>query len=149
MFENRALSFTLNLLAEIHYLQFLCLSLCVGDKGVISSKKQRKGSKTSCVFLLNTALLGFQLVHVKFCFYTSVIWSEGVSVTLWISFSVQLCSHTCFHSYLHTIQSVRARTRFWGRENEIYSDAWAGSLAKISSYFPGLSLWHCHCAMYV
>lgn len=57
MFENRALSFTLNLLAEIHYLQFL--SLCVGDKGVISSKKQRKGCKTSCVFLLNTALLGF------------------------------------------------------------------------------------------
>lgn len=49
----------LNLLAEIHYLQFLSLSLCVGDKGVISSKKQRKGCKTSCVFLLNTALLGF------------------------------------------------------------------------------------------
>lgn len=53
MLENRALSFTLNLVAEIHYLQFL--SLCVGNEGVISSKKAKK----SYVFLLNTALLSF------------------------------------------------------------------------------------------
>lgn len=49
MFENRVLSFTLNLLAEIHYLQFL--SLYVGDKAVISSKKAQKGLWDDlCVF---------------------------------------------------------------------------------------------------
>lgn len=52
MFENRALSSTLNLLAEIHYLQSLSLSLCVGDKGVISSKKAKKRQRDKlCVFI--------------------------------------------------------------------------------------------------
>lgn len=49
---------------------------------------------------------------MKFCFYSFVIWSGGVSATLWFSFSVQLCSHTCSH--LNTIQSIRLRRRpFW------------------------------------
>lgn len=45
MFENRALPSTLNLLAEIHYLQSFSPSLCVGDKVIISFKRQRKGCK--------------------------------------------------------------------------------------------------------
>lgn len=49
--------FTVNLLAEMHYLQFLSLSFCVGDKGIISFKRQRKGYNTSCVFSFYWALL--------------------------------------------------------------------------------------------
>lgn len=59
MFENRALSFALNSLAEIHYLQFLSLSLCVGDKGIISFKRKRKSPNTSWMFLLNTCNVKF------------------------------------------------------------------------------------------
>lgn len=51
--------FTLNSLAEIPYLQFFSLSLCVGDKGIISFKQQRKCCNTSWMPLLNICIVKF------------------------------------------------------------------------------------------
>lgn len=59
MVENRALSSPLRLLAEVHYLAFLSRSLCVGDKGLISSKKAKTRQRDKLCVFIERSFVGF------------------------------------------------------------------------------------------